>query len=181
MHLENICYRPRWSTWYYNKTVLLRERKTHTARCVASTHYAVPVGVPPCPGAWPGWGGGYPIPGVDGGYHLPRSWQGVPPSQVWMRGVSTHFPGLDEGVPPSQVWMGGTHFPGLDRGYPHWLDGVPLSGRIGVPPLGRLGLPPTPTDVNRLKILPSLILRMGVVIITRQSFCVTARGVSPAV
>ena len=32
-----------------NKKVLLRERKRHTARCVASTRYAVPVGGTPRP------------------------------------------------------------------------------------------------------------------------------------
>ena len=52
-----------------NKKVLLRERKRHTARHVASTHYAVPVGG--------GGGGTYPRWGVPtlGGTYLGR---GVP-------------------------------------------------------------------------------------------------------
>ena len=49
-----------------NKTVLLRERKRHTARRVASTRSVIPVG-----GAYPGGGGTYP-----GGGYLP--WWGVP-------------------------------------------------------------------------------------------------------
>ena len=45
------------------------------------------------------WGGGYPVPGLDGG--------GGTPSQVWMVGEGT----------PSQVWMvGGIHHPRSDGG-----------------------------------------------------------------
>ena len=47
-----------------NKKILLRERKRHTARRVASTRYAVPVGGTP---TWedvpPIWEGGTPLPG----------------------------------------------------------------------------------------------------------------------
>ena len=50
-------------------------------------------------------GGGYPIPGLDGGISHPRSgWWGYPPAQDWMG--CPLWPGLD-GVPPSQnCWMG---------------------------------------------------------------------------
>ena len=79
-----------------NKKVLLRERKRHTARCVASARYAALSnggggGTPFSPG-----GGGYPRypwPGLDGGggtldtpYHLdlvgvpPRPGMGYPPT-----------------------------------------------------------------------------------------------------
>ena len=54
---------------YLNKKVLLRERKRHTAHCIASACYAVPV--------W-GRGGTYSgggVPTLVGGY---LSWWGVP-------------------------------------------------------------------------------------------------------
>ena len=120
----------------FKKKVLLRERKRHTARRVASTHYAVPVGGT-SPLSWdltwtvgyllprPGWGrrvphprSGYggrgtPFPGLDGGYPLPRSgWRDTP------------F--LGQGTPPSR--------PG--RGTP------PPLGRMGYPPVGGMGVPP---------------------------------------
>ena len=107
-----------------NKKVLLRERKRHTTRRVASTHYAVPDGVYPL--SWdltwtpfPGLdGGGYPFPGLDRGGGTPfQVWmgEGVTQSQVW-KGVQ----------PPSQVCMGGT---------PIRKDGgPPLSGKIGGSP-----------------------------------------------
>ena len=59
----------------FNKTVLLRKRKRHTARCVASTRSVIlggGVGVPTLVGGyllW--WGGTY----SGGGYLL---WWGVP-------------------------------------------------------------------------------------------------------
>ena len=78
--------------------VFLRERKRHTARCVASARstalspggYPHPVptrggGTPSCPN------GGYPPPPVGqmGVPHTPVSWMGVPP------------PGQPDGDPPS--------------------------------------------------------------------------------
>ena len=49
----------------YNKKVLLRERKRHTARRVGSAHYAaLSRGAVPRPGL--DGGGGYPIPGQGG-------------------------------------------------------------------------------------------------------------------
>ena len=66
-------------------------------------------------------GGGYPVPGLDGGYPIPGLHGGYPilltggtPSHFWM-GVPPHPSRLD-GYPPVQVW----------RGYPvPGLDGVP--------------------------------------------------------
>ena len=43
-----------WAKYIRNKKVLLRERKRHTARRVASTPYVVLTGYPP---SWPGQGG----------------------------------------------------------------------------------------------------------------------------
>ena len=68
-----------------NKKVLLRERKRHTARRVASTPYVVLTGYPPgagYPPSWPGRGGylpGYPPARVPPG-RVPPS-QGTPPGR----------------------------------------------------------------------------------------------------
>ena len=132
---------------YNNKKVILRERKRHTARCVASTRYAC------CSVQWGAEMGypppdmGYPLdmgyPSLDMGYHprhgyLPWTW-GPPPR--W-------------GTPP-------------EMGYPRTWDGVPPYPDLkwGTPPTSdlRWGKPPPPASVNRLKILPSPILRMRAV------------------
>ena len=99
---------------FENKKVLLRERKRHTARRVASPRYAALVGGVPLPGGYPCWGvscwevlllGGTPARGggtPTRGYPLLGE---VPPIQSW------------EGVPPIS-WMG----------YPHiqtWEGGIP--------------------------------------------------------
>ena len=109
-----------------NKQVLLRERKRHTACCVASTCYAVPVGGNP-PSLDLTWTGGTPFQVLGGGVPLPRSGQGGPPSQVWTGGTC------------SQVWMVGTPFPSLDRGV---TPGYLPSARWGCPPSLRWGPPP---------------------------------------
>ena len=149
------------------KKVLLRERKRHTARHIASTCYAVLVGIPPPPSwdlTWMGgvppsqvqaggtpyqvqvgalprsrWGGGTPFAGLDAG---------GTPSQVQVRGVP--LPRSGQGVPPSQVqgvplpragW--GVPHP-ADRGYPTWTweGGTPhLDLRRGYTPLGSMGYP----------------------------------------
>ena len=109
-----------------NKKVLLRERKKHTARRVASARYAALsewVGEGDTPsmvwGDMPSQGGGYPIlegvprPGLDGGgvYPIP-GWRGYPshvlmvggtPSQV----VAVPWAGLDGGGIP-HLRVGGT-------------------------------------------------------------------------
>ena len=76
-------------TVHVNKKVLLRERKRHTARCVASTPYVVLTGYPPRPGYPPArvppWG----VPPRPG---YPPS-QGTPPARV--------PPG--QGTPPARV------------------------------------------------------------------------------
>ena len=93
---------------FYNKKVLLRELKRHTARRVAITPSLVLTG----------GGGWYPIPGPDpdgGGYPIP----GPDPDGG---GGEYPIPGPDRGT-LSQVQMGGT--PSLARVPPHLdLTGV---------------------------------------------------------
>ena len=128
-----------------NKKVLLCSRKRHTALCVASTHYAVLVGVPPPPpGTWPGWAL-TPKSGWEG--PLPRSGKGVLPCQVWMGGA-THFPGLDQGYPlPRSGWRRGYSIPGLG-GVPPSSPRVPLDPDLGwkyPPSWPEMGVPPIQT------------------------------------
>ena len=107
----------------FNKTVLLRERKRHTARRVASARYTALSpdrgGGYPFPGPGRGWGGGYPFPGPGRGgargYPLPRSRWG------WVGGTPFPDPGGGYSLPRSR-WKGG------GRGYT-----PPRSGK-GVPP-----------------------------------------------
>ena len=103
-----------------NKKVLLRERKRHTARClaVASACYSGggTMGTPP---TW--------------------TWDGVPPSPL---------PGPGMGYPPTQTWDGVPPLPGPGMGYPPYLDlrwGTPPTQTWdGIPPLPRpeMGYPP---------------------------------------
>ena len=193
-----------------NKKVLLRERKRHTARRIATTRCAA-LSNPdlvwggcgyPVPG--PGWGypvsglGGYPVPG-PGGVPSPRS-GGVPQSQVWggtpsqVRGEP--IPGL--GDTPSRPGQGegctlGTSLlrpgmeyplPGPGMGYPPYLDlgwGTPPTWTWDVvPPLPRpemgtphlvlrWGIPSPPEMVDKVKTLPSVILRMRAVMKPRRT------------
>ena len=85
---------------YNNKKVLLRERKRHTARRVASTPYVVLTGYPPRQGMPPGQGTpparepprpGYPPPGW--------TWQGTPPAAPWHSGKCCKAL-WDTGTPP---------------------------------------------------------------------------------
>ena len=85
-----------------NKKILLHERKRHTTHCVASTHYAVPVGVPPILT----WDGITPCPDLRWGY-TPLSWpeMGYPPVLTW------------DGVPPILTLDGFTlhkSWPGME-------------------------------------------------------------------
>ena len=128
---------------YENKKVLLRERKRHTTHRVASTRCV----------SGPGgtqsqvWGGGFLVPGLEGVPH-PRSGGYPVPGQ--------------EGYP----------IPGLG-GYPvpcaGGTPGIPLPRPgMGYPPTWTWdGVPPPPASVNRLKILPHVILRMRAVITTQ--------------
>ena len=169
-----------------NETVLLRERKRHTASRVVSTHsviltrgYPIPDGgypwVPPHPGPdgdTPSLVGhpsleGYPIPG----WECP----GVPPC-----------PGPDGGTPSlvggvSHPWWGypipggeGVSHPwweGCTLGYPHPSpDGVPPSSRPGwgnppagpgkdIPYLDLAGVPPC-LDLAGVSSLPAMVDRL---------------------
>ena len=103
---------------YVNKKVLLRERKRHTARRVASTPYVVLTGYPPSQGTPPG--------------------QGTPPARVppLARVPLFRVPPLARvpprpGYPPSWTWQGTPPPAGPGRvppppqldlaGYPPWL------------------------------------------------------------
>ena len=146
------------------KKVLLRERKRHTARRVASTRCAALSGVG---GTWSQvWGvpcprsRGYPVPGLGG---TPSQVWGGTPSQVWgvphPRSGGVPHP-RSGGVPHPR--SGGVPHPDLVRGvlrvpptlprpgmgYPPYLDlgwGTPL-------PRPEMGYPPPTTSVDRLKI-----------------------------
>ena len=104
-----------------NKKILLRERKRHTARHVASAHYADLLG-------------GYSVQSWTGG--TPSFLMGVPPIS-WM-GFLPSRPGM--GYPPIS-WMG----------YPHltW-DGVPSpkSRRMGYPQSAGWGTPPSSSGMG---------------------------------
>ena len=163
-------------TTLWNKKVVLREHKRHTARCVASPWGGTYLGwrgegVPtlargrgylPWPGGsgylpWPGEG----VPTLAGGRGNYLSWgEGVP---TLVRGRGTYL-GLGEGVltlaggrgyPP---WWGGTYL-GWGEGGTHlgWGEGVPtLAG--GVPTLAGMGYPPCePTKWNYYLPHPSVV------------------------
>ena len=105
---------------FSNKKVILRERKRHTARRIASTHCAALSN--------PDLVGGYPVPGQGG--TPSRAGQGVPHPRY--RGY------------PIQTWSGGTPgTPPTGMGYPLQPEmGYPRPG-MGYPlPRPRMGCPP---------------------------------------
>ena len=120
---------------FQHKKVLLRERKRHTDRHIASPSVVLVWGVPPI-WTWPG--------GVT------HPWQGVPRIPPSGPGWGTPCPRLD-GVPPSGPGLG---------------TSPPIQGWMGYsPPSGPGRRTPTPSPgVDKLKTLPSLILRMRLVI-----------------
>ena len=132
-----------------NKKVLLRDRKRHTARHIASAHYSALSnggGGYPIQSWWgtpSSYGGGYPIPGLDRGYPIPgleggfpsspdkgvsqgtpiQTWVGVPPVHTW-NGVPPCRPWW--GTPLIQTWDEVTPYPDLGWSTPpHHLDGEP--------------------------------------------------------
>ena len=129
----------------YNKKVLLRERKRHTARRVMSTPSVVLPGYPPRGGrggTWPGTPpGGVPDPGTPPGGYLTcippggyLTWvppRGVPDLGTPPGGYLTWVPPLTRVPPQGGTWLG----------YPP--GGVP---DLGTPPGGvpDLGTPPPP-------------------------------------
>ena len=108
-----------WYNFPWNKKVLLRECKRHTARRVASTPYVVLTWVPPL--ARSAWGGGY--------LTLVPPW--VPPRLTWPGGT---WPGYPPDTPPADLARGGT----WPAGYPPPPGRVP-PGRV--PP--QAGYPPS--------------------------------------
>ena len=106
-----------------NKKVLLRERKRHTARRVASTPYVVLTGYPPRPGYPP--------------------WQGTPPARV------PPWPGYP-GYPPTRVPLPPARVP-PQPGYPTGQGTPPPPTRVPpsrVPP--HQGTPPARVPPPRL-------------------------------
>ena len=116
------------------------------------------------------WPGGYPHPAIQSQWGYPHSvltGGRVSPSNTL--GYPS-WPGMGT---PILTWEGGTPTVLTKEGYPP-------SGRMGYSPVSQMGYPcrdlgrgnhpsarwgyPPPASVNRLKILPSLILRMRVVI-----------------
>ena len=138
--LKYIFHLVNWLTchlWNYatNKKVLLRECKRQESHCPPRSK---------CSLCW--WGRGYPIQSWTEGYPLSWSWMGLSPCPDLRRGYysPSTSPGQQNGVPPVQTW-----------------DGV-------TPPPPRLDLawgrpPPPPASVDKLQLLPSLILRMRAV------------------
>ena len=154
-----------------NKKVLLRERKRHTARRVASPRYAVPVGGTPPPPSWDLTWMGEVLHPAGGG--TPSCWrEGVTPSQVWTGGAPhsagwgtptwtwegvfpcqqdwVPWPWQLDGVPPTWTCEGGT--PSAGWGTPTWTwEGVtppPPVSWMGYPPSAGWGTPP-PASVDR--------------------------------
>ena len=135
---------------FCNKKVLLRERKRHTARRIASARYAALSGGGDTPSQV--WGGGVPRSGLDGGGGYPIPGLGGYPSQGRGRQYSPGFDGGGHPIPGQ-----GYPFPG--RGYPsqvHWVlpgwgtpqtwDGVPptIKTWLGYPPPLGWGTPHQP-------------------------------------
>ena len=126
-----------------NKKVLLRERKRHTARRVASDRYST---------LSPDEGGGYPIQAWLGGYLIPGWGYPIPCLDLgW--GTSCHL----DGVPPPISWIRyPSPPPGPGMGYPTppgWGNPRPDLG-WGTPPQSRCGL------TNKLKTVPCPIFQM---------------------
>ena len=116
-----------------NKKVLLRERKRHTARCVANTPYVVLTGYPPGGGTrsgTPPGGSGYPpggVPGqVPGGVWVPPpgggTRSGTPGGSGYSPGGGTQTPPpppVDRQTPVKTVpsrrttYAGGNNFSGV--------------------------------------------------------------------
>ena len=141
-----------------NKKVLLRERKRHTARCVANTPYVVLTGYPPREGS------GYPPGGVPS--QVPPRGPGTPPG-----GYPVRYPRGSPGTPPGGTQSGtpgglGTHPPG---GVPGQVPGgvrVPPGGYpVRYPPGGtRTPPPPLWTDKHLWKQYLPVVLRTRAVI-----------------
>ena len=107
----------------------------------------------------------------DGCTPPPRSWTDTwigdtPCPDLWW-GVPLSWPGTWTEGTPVLTWDGGVPHPDLDRGYSiPPIGGTPRPdlGWGTTPFAGQGTTPPPPVGVNRLKKLPSVILRMQAVI-----------------
>ena len=114
-------------TLSHNKKVLLRERKRHTARRVASTPYVVLTWVPPCQGTPPA---------------------GYPPILTWSGGYLTWVP--PGRVPPHQGIP-----PGGPGRVPPPPGGCPMAFWEMLQSIMGYGYPPPCGQTNKVKVLPS--------------------------
>ena len=147
-----------------NKKVLLRERKRHTARCVANTRYVVLTGYPPGGVPGPPRGGLGTPPPPRGGTRsgTPPGGVRVPPGGYPVRYTPWGGgPGTPPGGVPSQVPPRGVRVP--PGGYlvrytpPRGVRVPPRGGtRSGTPPGGYLDPPSPPVDRQTpVKTVPS--------------------------
>ena len=129
-----------------NKKVLLRERKRHTAHCVANTPYVVLTGYPSPGGVRVPPPGGVGLGTPPGGYPVryPPGGSGYDP-----RGVRVPPGGVPGQVPPRGGTRSGTPPGGYPVRYPPWGGlGTPPGGSgyppggVRVPPQGGPGTPP---------------------------------------
>ena len=150
-----------------NKKVLLRERKRHTARCVANTPYVVLTGYPPPGGTW----SGTPPPPPPGG-----TWSGGVPGQVpWgvprpPRGYPVRYPPGEGGYPDPPGGVPGPPLGGTRSGTPRGgtRSGTPPGGYPVRYPPGGVPSPPPPlwTDKHLWKQYLPVVLRTRAVKIT---------------
>ena len=128
---------------YCNKKVLLRERKRHTTRRVASARFAdggrgIPHAV---------MVGGYSIQSWWGGYPIQSWWGGTPSSHCWGEGYP-HHPDLARGATPHHPDLAGGTLgtpPLLDLGW-----GTPtIRPGMGYPHQTYDGVSPTPSDLRQ--------------------------------
>ena len=131
-----------------HKKVLLRERKRHTARCVANTPYVVLTGYPPRGGSGypPGGVGGSGYPPGGGVRVPPLGGSGYPPGGCTRSGTPPGGSGYPRGgvwVPPRGVYP--VRYPPGGSGYPPGGSRYPPGGVLGqVPPRGGYPDPPSP-------------------------------------
>ena len=144
-----------WSENTPNKKVLLRERKRHTARRVASTPYVVLTGYPP---PRPDLAGGVPDLGTPQ-QGTPR--QGTPPARSGWGGTWPGYPPsrvppgryTPAGYPPGRVPL----LPRLDlAGYHPPPGGCPMAFWEMLQSIMGYGYPPPRCEqTNKVKLLPS--------------------------
>ena len=128
----------------FNKKVLLRKGKRHTARGVSSTPSVTWGGVPPWPGLMGGTRGGVPPAGVPAG----EVWWGVPEVGYPPAGLPPPLARSDRGLPKVGYPPQGYPLPGLMGGT--WGGVPPSRGTPSPPGWTWLGSPPPQLDLVRI-------------------------------